>query len=175
MKWLVIVLALTVAQACDLPGAGPTLPAGAHWVSFAIVPSEGPILVREGIFAAASPAELETAAARTGQTLKQPCPTTCWHLYHAAQPGLLYVAVGTWPDGCDHDVKESGAMAGRTLYFIHWVGGSNGTRCGDAEQAPRWRLVSVSRRDLPGAGTLTVRLQLQGTEQGGAESQVELT
>ncbi len=176
MKWLVIVLALTVAQACDLPGAGPTLPAGARWVTFATIPGEGPLVVREGIFAVASTAELETAAARLGYIPKQPCSTTCWRLYQADQPGRLYVAVAMWPEGCDHDVRENVAIAGRTLYFIHWVGNPNGTRCGDAEQAGRWRLISVSRRDLPGPGTLTVRLQLQGYYGSSAwESQVELT
>src|SRR5260370_9866402 len=99
MKWLVIVLAFTVAQACDLPGAGPTLPAGGRWVTFATVPGEGPLVVREGIFAVASTAELETAAASLGYAPKQPCSTTCWRLYQADQPGRLYVAVAMGPAG----------------------------------------------------------------------------
>jgi hypothetical protein len=81
------------------------------------------------------------------------------------------------PDGCsDTTIKERAAIAGRTLYFIHWVGARSGKSCLVAEEA-RWRLLSVSRRDLPGPGILTVRLQLQGSrpDANAAESQVELS
>jgi hypothetical protein len=183
MRWFVIVLALSLAQACDAPWAGPTLLAGGHWLSFTTVSSEGPRVVTNAILAANSTAELESAvlASETsrhpGYRLDQSCPAPCWGQLQADKPELLYLAVATMPDGCgDTTVKERAAIAGRMLYFIHWVGARSGTRCLAAEDA-RWRLLSVSRRDLPGAGTLTVRLQLQGSNPNPnvAESQVELT
>ena len=180
MKWLVIVLALTVAQACDAPWAGPTLPAGGHWVAFTTVSYEGPNVYREGIFAGTSTAGVEAAvlgfetSGHSGYRLDQACWAPCWRLVRAEEPGLLYLAVATFSDGCDNTVKEAAAVAGRALYLIHWVSSPNGSRC-DAAPTQRWRLLSVSRRDLPGPGTLTVRLQMQGADQGGFESVVELS
>jgi hypothetical protein len=81
------------------------------------------------------------------------------------------------PDGCgDTPIKERAAIVRHTLYFIRWIGARSGTRCLAAEDA-RWRLLSVSRRDLPGAGILTVRLQLQGSspDANAAESQVQMS
>jgi hypothetical protein len=81
------------------------------------------------------------------------------------------------PDACgDTTIKERTAIVGHTLYFIHWVAARSGTRCLAAEY-PRWRLLSVSKRDLPGAGILTVRLQLQGSnpDANAAEGKVELS
>ncbi len=175
MRCLVVVVALALAQACDAPWAGPSLPAGGHWVSFASVPSEGPIAVRDGIFAATSTTALEAAVGASGYTIKGACRQPCWRVYNADQPGLLYLAVVTTEDRCDTTVKEAAAVSGRTLYFIHWIGDPNGSRC-DAALAARWRVLSVSLRDLPGPGTLTVRLQLRGYYGDSAvESQVELT
>ncbi len=182
MKWLVVVMALTMAQACDLPGAGPALPAGGRWVSFDIVSSEGPLVYRAAILAAPSTAEVEAAvvtfetSGHAGYRLDQACPAPCWRLVRAEEPGLLYLAVATFIVGCDTTVKEGVAISGRTLYLIHWVSASSGSRC-DAAPTQRWRLLSVSRRDLPGAGTLTLRLQLQSSnsDSTAAESQVERT
>jgi hypothetical protein len=177
---LLIVLAMTLAQACDTPWAGPTLPVGGRWIGFTGVSSEGPIVVSAGILAAPSTAELEAAVVafetsrHPGYRLEQACPPPCWRLVQADRPGVLYLAVATVADNCDTPIKEGAAIAGRTIYFIHWVGSPSGSRC-DAAQSSRWRLLSVSRRDLPGAGTLTVRLQMQGAAQGSFESQVALT
>lgn len=181
MKWLVIVLAVTMAQGCDSLGAGPTLPTGGRWVSFSTVSAEGPFVVAEGIVAATSMAEVEAdvvafeTRGRPGFSPDQACPATCWRPVRADEPGLLYLAVATFPSGCDLTVTEGVAIAGSTLYFIHWVGGPNGSRC-DTIAGGRWRLVSVSLRDLPGAGPLTVRLQLQGSDgtSNVGESQVEV-
>ncbi len=179
-KWLLIVLVMSLAQACDAPWAGPTLPAAGHWVSFTTVSNEGPVAVSNGILAATSMTgvEADVVAFETGRhpgyRLDQACPAPCWRLVHADEPGLLYVAVATLPDGCDTSVKEGAAIAGHMLFLIHWVSAPSSTRC-DAFPQPRWRLISVSRRDLPGAGTLTIRLQFQGSEEGSAESQVDLS
>jgi hypothetical protein len=171
------VLALGTTVACDAPWVGPTLPAGGSWLSFSTVSSEGPRVVTNAILAANSTAELESGvlASETGRQpgyrLDQSCPAPCWGQVHADKPGLLYLAVATMPDACgDTTIKERAAIAGRTLYFIHWVGARSGTRCLAAEDA-RWRLLTVSRRDLPVAGIVTVRLQQQGTARGQVESQ----
>ena len=174
------VLVLGTTLACDAPWAGPTLPAAGHWLSFTTISSEGPRVVTNAILAANSTAELESAvlasetSRQPGYRLDQSCPAACWGRVQADKPGLLYLAVATMPDACgDTSIKERAAVAGRTLYFIHWVGARSGTRCLAAEDARR-RLLSVSRRDLPGAGILTVRLQLQGSnpDANAAETQV---
>src|SRR6266699_296725 len=183
MKRLAVLLALVLVQACDAPWAGPTLPDGGHWVSFNPISYEGPRVITNDIFAASTTAELESAvlafetSRHPGYRLDQACPAPCWGPVPASQPGLLYLAVATMADGCgDTRVKEGAAMAGRTLYFIHWVGVRSGSRCLAAQDA-RWRLLSVSTRDLPGSGTLTVRLQLQGSNSNAnaAEGRVDLT
>jgi hypothetical protein len=176
------VLALGTTIACDAPWAGPTLPAAGHWVAFSTVSYDGPIVVASGIRAATSTAELEAAVVafetsrHPGYKLDQACPSSCWRHVRPDELGHVYLAVATLPYGCDTTDKEGAAIAGRTLYLIHWTSSPSGSRC-DAAQASRWRLLSVSRRDLPGAGTLTVRLQLQGSNanSNAAESQVELT
>jgi len=176
-------LAFGTTIACDAPWAGPTLPAGGHWLSFTTISDLGPRVVTDAILAANSTAELESGvlasetSRQPGYRLDQSCPAPCWGQLQADKPGLLYLAVATMPDACgDTSIKERAAIAGRTFYFIHWVGARSGTRCLAAEDA-RWRLLSVSRRDLPGAGTLTVRLQLQGSnpDANAAKSQVELS
>jgi hypothetical protein len=176
MKGLVLIISILLLQGCDAPWAGPTLPAGGQWVSFTTVSSEGPpVVIRDGIIAATSTAEAEAAVVTSGATFHQTCPSPCWRIVQADEPGHVYLAVAILPDGCDHDVKEGAAIAGRMLYFIHWVSAPNGSRC-DAAQAARWRLLSVSRRDLPNSGTLTVRLQMQGYYGTSAiETEVELT
>jgi hypothetical protein len=179
MRWLVV-LALSLAQACNAPAGSPVLPAGAQWVSFNNVSFEGPLVDRPGILAAPSTADLEAAVVRfeshgrAGYDPTQACAPTCWRLVPAADPAVLYLALAINVEVCDATVKEGTALAGRTLYFIHWISGPNGSRC-DTVVRSRWRLVSVSRRDLPGPGRLTVRLQLQGYYGSSAwESQVEL-
>ena len=176
-------LALGTASACDAPWAGPTLPAGSHWLSFTTVSADGPRPTTNAILAGNSTSELESGvlaletSRQPGYPLDQSCPAPCWGQLPADKPGLLYLAVPTMPDGCsDTTIKERAAIAGRTLYFIHWVGARSGKSCLVAEEA-RWRLLSVSRRDLPGPGILTVRLQLQGSrpDANAAESQVELS
>jgi len=152
-------------------------------LTFTIVSSEGPRVAADDILVANSTAELESSVLafetnrHPGYRLDQACLAPCWGQLQADKLGLLYLAVATMPDGCgDTRIKERVALVGRTLYFIHWVGARSGSRCDAAEDA-RWRLLSVSRRDLPGAGTFTVRLQLQGSNpnSNAAESQVELT
>jgi hypothetical protein len=180
---IVCALAFGTTIACDAPWAGPTLPAEGHWLSFTTISDLGPRAVTNAILASNSTADLESGvlasetSRQPGYRLDQSCPAPCWGQLQADQPGLLYLAVATMPDACgDTSIKERAAIAGRTLYFIHWIGARSGTRCLAAEDA-RWRLLSVSRRDLPGAGTLTVRLQLQGSnpDANAAQSQVELS
>jgi hypothetical protein len=74
---------------------------------------------------------------------------------------------------CNGTEKEATVMAGHTLYFVHWVRGSGGV-CNAALGSPTWRLYYARRADLPASGTLTVRLQLQGLQQGSIDSQVTL-
>jgi hypothetical protein len=150
-------------------------------LNFSTVSFKGPRVVTNAILAASSTAELESGvlasetSRQPGYRLDQSCPAPCWGQLQADKAGLLYLAVATMPDGCSNTtIKERAAIAGRTLYFIHWVGARSGTRCDAAEDA-RWRLLSVSRRDLPAAGTLTVRLQQQGTARGQIETQAKLS
>lgn len=185
MKWLVVVIVLTLTQACDLPGAGPTLPDGGHWVNFTRLSGVGPPVGHEGILAATSIEELRKAVVAyeisgnprlTADRLCPPQENSCWR-EESGNPAVLYLAVGAPDAPCDSDVKEAAALSARTFYFIEWMSGPNGTHCGDAgPPPPRWWLFAVSRRDLPSTGTLTVRLQVQSDRTYDvAESQVVLT
>lgn len=180
------ILTLGITLACDAPWSGPSLPAGGHWVSYATLSYEGPPVYRDGIVAAESIADLKMKvvsldlSGRPGLTKDQVCPTegqynSCWPR-QTEQPGYLYIAVPPGPGGCDNTVKEAAAIGGRTFYLIAWVGGPNGSHCDAGPPPPTWRLLSVSKRDLPGPGMLRLRLQEQGYY-GASEvdGQVELT
>jgi hypothetical protein len=65
-------------------------------------------------------------------------------------------------------------IGGSTLYFIHWIGPSQGV-CNLAMMQPMWRLYSALRSDLPKSGTLTVRLEFQGSDSSAVETEVPLT
>jgi len=179
MRWMVIVLALTVAQACDPPWAGPTLPDGSGPLNLTLLSVQGPIGIGPNIMASTSLASLRAKVISTAdRTQPQLCqaylndPDPCW-TQQVDRQGRLYIAVITNPE-CTNPTKEVAATSGYTVYFIHWAGNAQRT-CSAAMALPHWRLYSASRGDLPSSGTLTVRLQLQGTERGGAESQVELS
>ncbi len=181
-KWLLIVLVITLAQGCDAPWAGPSLPDGATPLNLTLLSARGPVGIGPNIIASTSLATLraEVIARPTGinRTGAQLChayvndPDPCW-TQQADRPGRLYIAVIT-NYSCTSAEKEASAISVRTVYFIHWVGNPQRT-CMGALAMPTWRLYSASRGDLPASGMLTVRLQLQGTAQGDTESQVELS
>jgi hypothetical protein len=182
---LLIVLAVTILNACDAPLAGPTVPDGGHSLSLTTLATygQGPFDNGQDIVASTS---LETVRAdvisltmtQTHRTEAQLCTQDvhrdlCWR-QQIDRPGRLYLAVITFYQ-CNADTKEAAAISGRTLYFIRWIGNAKGA-CNASMMLPNWRLFSASRADLPSSGTLTVRLQLQGaTDRVAAETQVELT
>jgi hypothetical protein len=189
MKRFAVVLALVLAAGCSATRQGPTLPDGGHWVNFTSVSIAGPQVGHEGILLAATSIEVLRQAvvayeiSRNAElTAARICPAnqnSCWR-EESDNPSVLYLAIASPDAPCDSDVKEAAALSARTLYFIEWMSGPNGAQCGDAGPPPRyWWLLSVSRQDLPSAGTLTVRLQVQSdrvhTTSNVAESQVELT
>jgi hypothetical protein len=181
-RWAVIILVVALAQACDPPWAGPSLPDGSRPLNLTQLSFKGPIGIGPNIMTSTSlttlRAEVTAAIPGTNRTQLQFCqaylndPDPCW-TQQVDRPGRLYIAVITNPE-CTSPTKEASAISEHTVYFIHWAGNAQGT-CSAAMAHPQWRLYSVSRGDLPSSGTLTVRLQLQGTEQGGAESQVDLS
>ena len=181
MKRLLIVLALVMLPACDAPWAGPTLPDGSTRLSLTLVTNEGPIGMSPNILASTSLSQLRTEVislpSGTNRTEAELCQgysgsDPCWNR-QVDRPGRLYLAVITTPQ-CTSPTKDASAIAGHTLYYIQWVGHAQRT-CGAAQAWPSWILFSASRSDLPSSGTLTVRLQFQGTAQGGVESQAGLT
>lgn len=99
-------------------------------------------------------------------------PDLCWRR-QPDWPGQLYMAVLT-PSQCG-SIKNAAGIGGRTVYFIHWVGNPNCPAGAGALAAPNWELYSVPRSELPGSGVLSVRLIMQGNEQGGADTQVQLS
>lgn len=180
-KWVLIVLLMTFAQGCDAPWAGPSLPDGSRPLTLALLYA-GPIGMGPNIAASTSIADLRAKVlsipngvnvADDWRCRSYPVRTDpCWN-QQPERPDRLYIAVITNPE-CTNPTKEASAISGHTVYFIHWAG--NPQRICNASMAqPNWRLYSASRGDLPSSGTLIVRLQLQGTEQGGAEAQVELS
>lgn len=179
MKWLVVVMALTMAQACDLRGVGPALPAGGRWVSFNTVSSEGPLVYGAAILAAPSTAEVEAAVVtfetngHAGYRLDQACPAPCWRLVRAEEPDRLYLAVATFILRCDTTVKEGVAISGRTLYLIQWVSAAKRIqmrrRSYAAVEAPLGlETRSSRRRDAhPSSAVAIKRLQLQRRREPG--------
>jgi hypothetical protein len=115
----------------------------------------------------------------TADRICPPQGNSCWR-ENSDDPGVVYLAVASPGGPCDADIKDAAALSTRTLYYIEWMSGPNGAHCGDAGPPPPvWWLLSVSRRDLPTTGTLTVRLQVQSdrdhTTVNVAESLLQLT
>jgi hypothetical protein len=182
-RWAVIFLVVALAQACDPPWAGPTLPDGSRPLNLTLLSAQGPIVGSgPNTMASTSLASLRAKVISTANGTKRTQPELCQAYLNDPDPcwtqqvdrqGRLFIAVITNPE-CTNPTKEAAATSGHTVYFIHWAGNAQRT-CSAAMALPNWRLYSASRGDLPSSGTLTVRLQLQGTEQGRAESQVELS
>ena len=158
-----LLVLLFITCACDAFWEGPALPGGATYIAYKVLSEQGPgSNTDNAIDADASIAGLRARIAqRTGEPdchayaiSSDPCWTNI-----VDAPGHLYVAV-TYPDACSRTVRETAALAGRTLYFIDWFGRPQGV-CGDAHPRPHFRLLSFSRSDLPPSGRLTVDLQLQ--------------
>lgn len=170
--------------ACDPPWAGPSFPDGAQSLNLSYVTVRGPIDVGPGVVAAISLAAVRDGvishAMRVHESEQTVCALNpydaaadpCWR-HMSDQPGYVYIAVITNPE-CTNPVKEAAALGGHTLYFIHWVGNPQGT-CSAALARPSWRLYTAPRRDFPASGTLTVRLELQGTEQGSTDTRMVLS
>jgi len=181
MKRLGVGVAILLLAACDAPWDGPTLPDGSTRLSLTLITNEGPIGMSPNILASTSLSQLRgevtSLPSGTNRTRAQLCQgysgsDPCWNR-QVDRPGRLYLAVITTPQ-CTSPTKNASAIAGHTLYYIEWVGHAQRT-CGAAQAWPSWSLFSASRSDLPSSGTLTVRLQFQGTAEGGVESQAALT
>ncbi|HET7466915.1 MAG TPA: hypothetical protein VFL29_09615 [Candidatus Dormibacteraeota bacterium] len=170
-----VLLLLVTACGIDAPWDGPTLPAGARTVAYQVRAQSGlPVRSAQGIVAATSIAELRSELLKTIH-YPDPCvgytpdQDPCWERI-ADQPGQLYVAIPSVVV-CYRTVKETAGLAGRTLYFIYWIGKVQKT-CNLALAQPLWRLISFARADLPASGTLTVDLQ---TQEDGSYSDVATT
>ncbi len=165
LKFAALLLLLVAACACDAFWEGPTLPGGAKYIAYTVLSQGGPPSEGIPIMADTSIAALRSSIAQ--RTHQRDCHVDaisedpCWERI-ADAPGHLYVAM-TPPYVCG-TVRQTAALAGRTLYFIYWVGRPQGP-CGDAYPQPHLTLLSFSRIDLPPVGRLTVDLQVQS---GGA-------
>ena len=174
-----IVIAIICTQACDAPWAGPSVPDGSRAVNLVLLNGQGPFdMVGPAILASTSVSELSDQVIARARAQLLSCASNqyrqdpCWK-QQADVPGRVYVAVIT-ANECNRAVKESTVLSQHTLYFIHWIGNPQGV-CNAAMRQPNWRLFYVSRSSMPNSGTLTVRLQLQGDEQGNFDSQVDLS
>jgi hypothetical protein len=154
-------LALAGLQACNAPWAGPSLPAGTHWVNFTLETSDGPTARGHGILAATSLSTLRSdvlAVARLGNDECRPLPNQstydpCWFQV-LERPGVLYLAVATDSE-CTRPTNDNIALGTDVLYFVHWIGDSQGV-CNMAMAAPHYRLYAVPQP--PGSGLLSVQL-----------------
>ena len=181
MKSFLVIFGAVLLTACDAPWAGPSLPAGSHTLNPVQVSLQGPFGLGPDIVAATTLSamrDLVLAHGRDHGSGLPSCqaepnwPDPCW----TQQPdlrGRVYIAVVINYE-CTSATKEATALAGHTLYFIHWIGKPGGV-CNASMAEPNWRLYAASRSDLPSSGTLTVRLELQGDQQQDIDSQVALS
>jgi hypothetical protein len=173
----IAVLAVLMASACDAPWAGPSLPNGGHWVTYR--PSRaGPFgcNTTATVIAGNTLAEIRTkvqADCRKSSACERQ-PSSCWQGL-AEEPGNFYIAVVLFYE-CNRAVKDNVAVSNRTLYYIHWVGSPHGV-CNAAMAVPSYSLFLVPRSELPGAGPLTVELQIQTQDQPteSIDTQVDLS
>jgi hypothetical protein len=180
VRHLFIVLAIAVVAACGTspsPAPGPTLPSGAHMLTLKQLSLLGPNDVGNDVIASTSLAQVREAVIAHAH-LAQYCTTNagvadrCWGNL-ADEPGHVYIAVVINPQ-CTSPTQEMTAIGGSTLYFIQWIGKPQRV-CDLALMLPQWRLYSAMRSDLPKSGTLTVRLEFQGSDSSAMEVQVPLT
>jgi hypothetical protein len=180
VRHLFIVLAVAALAACGAPaqpGGGPTLPNGARPLALKQLSLLGPTDAGPDIIASTSLAQVRDGVIAHSRydrmcTLGAGPGDRCWSQV-PDEPGHVYVAVITAVE-CTRPTKEATGIGGSTLYFIHWIGPSQGV-CNMAMVQASWRLFSVSRGDLPKSGTLTVRLEFQGSDSSAVETQVPLT
>lgn len=162
-KFAPLLLLLVATCACDAFWEGPTLPGGAKYIAYTALSMQGPASNTDIVIAAGT--SIASLRAIVAQRTRQPdchadaiSSDPCWEKI-ADAPGHLYVAM-TYPYVCNQSVRQTAALAGRTLYFIYWFGRPQG-RCGDAYPRPHFWLLSFNRSDLPPSGRLTVDLQFQ--------------
>ncbi|MEO8745993.1 MAG: hypothetical protein ABI334_10135 [Candidatus Dormiibacterota bacterium] len=78
---------------------------------------------------------------------------------------------------CTQPTKDSIALAGQDLYFVHGIGHPNGV-CNAAMMLPSYRLYEIHLSDLPRSGNLFVHLEIQdataGTSMDVSTAQVQL-
>jgi hypothetical protein len=179
VRYLFIVLAIAALAACGAPaqpGGGPTLPNGARPLALKQLSLLGPNDVGNDVIASTSLAQVREAVIAHAH-LAQYCTANagvadrCWGNL-ADESGHVYIAVVINPQ-CTSPTQEMTAIGGSTLYFIQWIGKPQRV-CDLALMLPQWRLYSAMRSDLPKSGTLTVRLEFQGTDSSAVEAQVPL-
>ncbi len=90
---------------------------------------------------------------------------SCWQNLEV-QPGYVYVAVLITPT-CNTRTKDNIAASSNAIYFVHWIGHSQGV-CNMMLALPPYRLFLVSRSGLQ-SGAVKVELQVQ-TEGGGTDT-----
>lgn len=183
MKRLFVVVTTILLAGCDAPWAGPSLPNGAYNVNLIELSRQGPFGFGDPDIAAGTTLaqvrdQVLAQAAANGRSAQSTCqaepdwPDPCW-MRQAETGGRVYVAVIINYE-CNANSKDTTALSGRTLYLIHWVGNPGGPNGACTVARPNWRLYAASRRDLPNSGTLTVRLELQGSRHKDIDRQVLL-
>ena len=172
---LVLCLLAVTAPACDSPGAGPSLPSGAHWIAYT-ESAPGPIGcgTRPTIVAGTGIDDLreKVVAACSRPSICNQSPAGCWQDLQD-QPGYVYIAVLIMP-ACTATTKDDVAESPTAIYVVHWTGHAQGV-CNMMLALPPYRLFVVSRSGLH-AGTVKVELQLQtdGSSTETADTEVEL-
>ena len=172
-------LAIGVLMACGAPAqpaGGPTLPNGARPLALKQLSLMGPIDAATDIIASTSLAQVRDAVIAHSRydrmcTMGAGPGDRCWSQV-PDELGHVYVAVITGVE-CRRPTKEATGIGGSTLYFVHWIGPSQGV-CNMAMEQASWRLYSATRSDLPKSGMLTVRLEYQGSDSSAVETQVPL-
>ena len=172
LRFPIVAVVILAVCACDAAWDGPAVPVGARTVVYTTLSELGPTATAEDILASTSLADLRTKVLASRSTFAQggqPCRAfandadPCW-MNLADEPGRLYVALTTF--ACYRAVKETAAVKGQTLYFVHWIGKPQRV-CNLMLAMPHWRLIYVRRDTLPHSGLLTVDLQIQ--EDGGLQ------
>jgi hypothetical protein len=158
------VVALFNLGLVDPPWAGPTLPAGAHWISYStnatyrqpVCPGPQDLLLAS--------TDVDSLRAQL-QSLLPACTTISSSppVFPDAttSPRHLYL-VADLPGACGQATTTRFALAGATLTQVTWYGVSHGCNIAAIRGGPTYSLVSIPYSDLPVPSTLTIQLLSQG-------------
>jgi hypothetical protein len=172
MRVAAVALVILATLGCDGPGSGPTPPASAHWINYALASFAGPVSRTAGVLAATSLSKIrdEVSGANIASS-GIPWPDV------SPRSGVLYVAVVTFYQ-CTRHTEDNLASDGHALYYVHWIGHPSGV-CNAAMALPTYRLYTVSSDQLPKSTSLGVKLLVEdavdSTNMVIAEATVQLT